>query len=163
MIALTLHQPWASLWVHGIKVGETRDWSPWYGLPLDLVVHAGKARTDEAKDLFVHLGDPWSDEMWANIKPFLERYPTFEHLPFGAVVGTVTVEEDIPTEDLFLRPGLQSSELPYEEPEFGDLSPGRRWWRARDHRAFSEPIPARGHRKLWRVPRELESRLRRAA
>lgn len=40
MKALTLWQPWASLWAHQLKINETRSWATTYSGPL--AVHAAK-------------------------------------------------------------------------------------------------------------------------
>lgn len=47
MKVISLWQPWASLWVHGLKRIETRSWAFPLQLPVVLAVHAAKKWDDK--------------------------------------------------------------------------------------------------------------------
>lgn len=76
--ALTVHQPYATALVRGLKPVENRSWRPWLAIPFQLAIHASRKVVDPSSippdliDDLLGLGD-WSD------------------LPRGALVGTVQV------------------------------------------------------------------------
>ncbi len=78
MKTLSLLQPWATLVITGAKKLETRAWSTAYRGPL--LIHASKGKAGE---IFV-------DE------PAFKKYiPAFKQLPFGFIIGTVTLTDII--------------------------------------------------------------------
>lgn len=133
--AITLHQPWASAIVLGLKEYETRHWQIYHrGL---LAIHAGKTWNLNAemlaKDFAVH---------------FPACAPLAQPLPFGAVVGIVKVVDCIPTERLVQSFGTDHK-ISKQERRLGNYAPGRYAWKLEVIELFSEPIPCAGKQGLW--------------
>lgn len=166
MRCLSLHQPWASLLVHGKKRVETRSWP---------TRHRGV--------LLIHAAKKWSRDLndTCNREPFWSALGGDFHgpgresldddadwsvvLPFGAIVGAVNVVACCPTERVrFSDSGLPDFGVPVpffdesgitigpRERAFGDYSPGRFAWVCEGANAFRTPIPYRGGRMLFDVP-----------
>ncbi len=76
MKTLSLLQPWATLVVMGIKQIETRSWSTAYRGPL--LIHASKGK---------------AGEIFAQDAPFKKYIPNFKQLPFGYIIGKVTLTD----------------------------------------------------------------------
>ncbi|MEO6583240.1 MAG: ASCH domain-containing protein [Ferruginibacter sp.] len=131
MYALSLLQPWASLVVMGVKTIETRSWSTRHRGPLLIHASLGKA------------GSIFSEDA-----PFKKYIGDFNALPFGAIIGKVTLEKILRTED-FELPDAAMNALTLEEKAFGDYGPGRYGWVLIDAVKFKKPIPARGMPGLW--------------
>lgn len=164
MKALSLHQPWASLLAHGKKRVETRSWPLAHRGPL--LVHAAKKWS---ADLAYQAGEP------LYFRPALEAIGvTFSsdeaacrrgwNLPFGALVGRVTVVDCVPTEDV--REGLTEAhvnagddrrylDISMGERVFGDYSPRRFAFLCADFVPFERPIPFPGKQGLFEVPENL--------
>ena len=134
MKAISLWQPWASLWL-GPKIHETRHWRTnhrgW------LLVHAalhierspGVAVDDVCLDRF---GPHWRRE-----------------LPRGALVGAVKLEHCQPC-DLAMRMFLE-----VDNPAnfvCGDFGDGRYAWRRNEVVVFPEPVPYKGRQGFFEVP-----------
>lgn len=145
MKAISLWQPWASLWLTPRKVHETRHWS--IRVPRDgfwLAVHAAKrAASDEGLDL----DDICTDEFgphWAR------------ELPRGAIIGRVHLVSCCSTGALHLFPDNADVAPPVGDDAIcGDFSPGRFAWRRRSYARLLEPIPYRGSQGLFSVPDSL--------
>lgn len=155
MKALTLHQPWATLVVRGVKRFETRDWaySPTHfedlgtppvgryvsDLPITLAIHAGRT-----------IDVPFT--RWLrDVVGVLDS----EDLPLGAVVGTVRYVDwhwsyESIREQLSERfdGGVDGAAFALEQ-ELGDWSDGRRLWEFADQVEFAAPQLARGHQRIW--------------
>ena len=134
MKVLSLLQPWASLVVIGAKKLETRAWSTDYRGPL--LIHASKGKAGE---IFV-------DE------PAFKKYiPEFKQLPFGFIIGKVTLTDiiRIGTGNLQYVSGELINALSMEEKAFGDYTPGRFAWILENPVAFKTPLGARGSLTLW--------------
>ncbi|MEO8862303.1 MAG: ASCH domain-containing protein [Ginsengibacter sp.] len=134
MKALSLLQPWASLVVIGVKEIETRSWSTPYRGPL--LIHASKGKA----------GEIFADEL-----PFKKYITDFKNLPFGFIIGKVTL-----TDVIRIGTGLLSyandetlNKLSMEEKAFGDYSPGRFAWLFKDPIIFKTLVGARGSLSLW--------------
>jgi activating signal cointegrator 1 len=130
MRALSLHQPWASLWASGRKVHETRHW------PTDwpLAIHAAKRlERDVGQEL---------DEM------LLDKFgPLWRvELPRGAIVG---VCELVACKEIRWG-GSQAADL--DDEAAGDWMKGRYAFEGRAHRLFKRPIPWKGQRKFFSIP-----------
>jgi activating signal cointegrator 1 len=138
MLAISLWQPWASLWVSGRKVHETRHWRTLYrGW---LIVHAGKRFDkpsmpgDPLNKVLVHeFGDDWAID-----------------LPRGALIGQVHIADCVSTCSSFGDVATND-----EDRLCGDFSAGRFAWRADDFQAFKEPIAYRGAQGFFRIPEGL--------
>ncbi len=144
MIAISLWQPWASLWMIGAKMHETRSWSyPYRDSNPDLLVHAAK-RTEQ------------------NVLPDLDKIccaffgETWRHtLPRGALLGEVKITACLKTEDVY-NLGTQWTERQRMDFYCGDFTPGRYAWRAAPNpKRFECPIPYVGRQKIFYVPDEL--------
>jgi len=134
MKAISLWQPWASLWLTPAKVHETRHWPTshrgW------LLVHAAKRTIDdyEGDDALDQICDRIFGAGWSST------------LPRGALLGIVNVVDCVRTEKI-----LQG----YQEPddyECGDFSEGRYGWRRDKFNVFDNPIPYRGAQGIFSVP-----------
>jgi activating signal cointegrator 1 len=139
MKAISLWQPWASLWCSERKVHETRHWRcahrGW------LLVHAAKRfekdfRPDDPIRLIL------SDK-------FGEHWPA--NLPTGALIGMVNVVNCQPTRTSFGDAAANDDDRAY-----GDFTPGRFAWKRDEFRLFDQPIPYRGAQGIFRVPDNLD-------
>jgi hypothetical protein len=134
MKTLSLLQPWAALVVMGVKRIETRSWSTAYRGPL--LIHASKGK---------------AGEIFAPEPPFKKYIPDFKQLPFGYVIGRVTLTDviRIGTGALFHTSDEMMNKLTMEEKAFGDYTPGRFAWILQDPVLFKTPLPAKGSLILW--------------
>jgi hypothetical protein len=134
MKAISLWQPWASLWACGRKQYETRHWATSYRGPI--TVHAAKKLcTDVDEELRAILEDEFGGH-WA-----LE-------LPRGALIATAKLARCLPTSDLL---GLLSN----EELAQGNFEPGRFGWGTEDMLELPQPIPFVGRQGIFNVPDEI--------
>lgn len=137
MKAISLWQPWASLWVLGYKIHETRHWPT--NVRGGVAVHAAKRWTREQIEL---CGE---EPFRSAIMPHANGNGPL--LPLGAYVGVVNIGSCLPVEQ------VNPSE---PDASFGDYSPGRFAWKAIEHWTIS-PLPARGRQGFWEItPEELE-------
>ena len=134
MKTLSLLQPWATLVVMGVKQIETRSWSPAHRGPL--LIHASKGK---------------AGEIFAHEQPFKKYIPDFSKLPFGYIIGRVTLVDvvRIGTGSLFHTNDEMMNRLTMEEKAFGDYTDGRFAWMLQDAVEFKQPIGARGSLNLW--------------
>lgn len=140
MKAISLWQPWASLWLSPRKIHETRHW------PIHhrgwLLVHAAK-RFERDIDPGDPLREILDDEFgghWAM------------DLPTGALLGVVNVVACKRTEDVL---PLVPDAAERDDFECGDYHPGRFAWQRSDYRVFERPIPYRGMQGLFDVPNDV--------
>lgn len=134
--AISMWQPWGSLWLSPNKPHETRHWQTRHRGRL--LVHAAKKLVkDVDAELTVVLenefGPNWSTD-----------------LPVGAIIGMVDLIDVSPTEEL-----CASGLVHPEELACGDFSDGRFGWRRGSYWRFPEPIPYRGRQTLFNVPEEV--------
>jgi hypothetical protein len=133
MKAISLWQPWASLWCSRRKVHETRRWRcPHRGW---LLVHATK-RFGPNDPLRLILDDEFGPH-WA------------KDLPTGALIGRVNVVDCQPTRTSFGDAAASDDRV------CGDFAPGRFAWKRDEFRLFDQPIPYRGAQGIFNVPDEL--------
>lgn len=136
MKAISLWQPWASLWLSPRKVHETRHWqTPHRGW---LAVHAAQRfekdhPTELAQILRAEFGPSW-----------------FKDLPTGALIGMVDIVDCIPTEQLLL-PGA----IAVEDFHCGNFAPGRFGWKRGAFKRLPAPVPYRGAQSMFSVPDDL--------
>lgn len=134
MKAISLWQPWASLWISDAKVHETRHWPTSYrGW---LVVHAAKRRID---DLSGDRLDEICDGIWGHHWGL--------ELPRGALIGAVKLVSCIQ-----MNKTAPASE---DDEECGDWSDERYAWRRDQFKVFDQPIPYRGQQGMFVVPDSL--------
>lgn len=150
MKLLSLWQPWATLWVHGEKLIETRSWGTDYRGRV--AVHAGKHFTEEERHLC--FTEPF--------KSALARcgYSHPGALPLGALLGYVTL-----TECRRMVPALEEAKkdarVTEKERAFGGWEAGRfAWVSAGERKLLERPIPFRGAQGLRDLPAEIAERLR---
>ena len=118
----------------GVKLIETRSWSTAHRGPL--LIHASKGK---------------AGEIFANESPFKKYIPDFSNLPFGYIIGRVTLVDvvRIGTGSLFHANDELMNRLTMEEKAFGDYTDGRFAWILQDAVQFKQPIGARGSLTLW--------------
>jgi len=160
---ISLHQPWASLFVAGAKLVETRSWQTNYRGPL--AVHA--AKTIDAGACFR--------------APFAEALAELgfngpRDLPLGAVLGTVNLVACLemvwgPTLTFKQLPGIgfvdpcisiaHDPRLTVRERAFGNYAVGRFAWITPlgPRTILHEPIPLRGFQRIWNLPADVAERL----
>lgn len=134
MRALSLWQPWASLWLSPAKVHETRHWRT--HIRGTVVVHASKTK-DGLDD-----ANGWLDEIL--VKYYGSDW--LKEMPFGALIGTVQVVDCYPTD------GLIIPEIADEDRECGNFGPNRFLFKRDAFRRFATPIPYRGAQGFFDVP-----------
>ena len=147
MKALSLWQPWATLWVMGIKPHETRAWGTRYRGPL--AVHASKR--PEWDEILGHLFD--IDAMAEG--DLVGRFGRFREgdFPRGCVVGVGVLNAVERTVDAVR--GLS----PLEEA-CGNYGPGRMAWSLGALRRLAAPVPCRGRQGLFDLPADVEAQVR---
>lgn len=139
MRAITLWQPWASLWINGVKIDETRHWSTDYRGAL--AVHAAQRPIDR------HLDDALVAICRRVFGPFWR-----EHCPRSALIGTLNLVDCLRTETLVTD---AASVAVYDNYVCGNFERGRFAWRGADRRQFAQPIPYKGKQGWFSVPDEL--------
>ena len=130
MTVISLLQPWASLVAMGYKTIETRSWSTAYRGPL--LIHASKGTS----------GLVFCDQ------PIFKKYLHDIQLPFGAIIGEVTLYSIVQITDLSMN-DEKLGELTLEEKVFGDYTTGRYAWIFKNALPLQQPVPARGLPGLW--------------
>lgn len=146
MKAISLWQPWASLWCSPRKIHETRHWDcahrGW------LVVHAAKRFEKDhppalAAILRAEFGADW-----------------FKTLPTGAIIGMVNLINCAPTERIIADTNIVHGAGPVfgdksDNILCGDFAPGRFGWERSEFKLLPSPVPYRGMQGFFNVPDEL--------
>ena len=127
MKALTIWQPWASLIAAGVKVNETRSWTPPYALIGETIAIHAAARpvlrpSEYSPVLLTIVLDTFGVGPWL--------------LPRGAVIATARLTLVVRTEEIRNPDAL------------GDYSPGRFAWLLEEIVPI-DPVPARGYQRFW--------------
>ena len=135
--AISLWQPWASLWLSANKLHETRTCETMYRGPL--LVHAGKkivhdVDSDLEDILLSEYGGHWGMD-----------------LPTGALIGMVTLIDCIPTGQLAVDHLDADQNI---DRACGNFGPDRFAWRRGNYWIFREPVPYSGHQRIFNVPRD---------
>lgn len=151
LLALTLHQYWAhAMSPLLVKKIETRGWyTPYRG---KLAIHAAASVPAYAKDDFEMNG--------AALETFapLDIYTgdDLKKLPLGVIVGVCDLVACVNTSTpLALPPSPDTLEY-----HFGNFDRNRFMWMTENMRALKEPVPCKGSRMLWKVPTDIEARIR---
>jgi activating signal cointegrator 1 len=137
MKAISLWQPWASLWLTDRKIHETRHWyTPHRGW---LAVQATKhfEKDFDQGDPFREILDDEFGGHWAM------------DLPRGAIIGAVDLVDCISTDLARGRPEHA------DDRECGNWEPKRFAWRRAAIVKLDRPIPYRGHQTLFTLPDEI--------
>jgi hypothetical protein len=135
MIAITLHQPWATLVAIGAKEYETRSWATRYRG--QIAIHAGKYKCRDYGKLL------WQDPFKSVLKK--AGFDYYDALPFGMVIAVADLTAIYDGE--MLAPKLAAMGRD-QELIFGSYGPGRYAWRLENVKRIA-PRPARGGHKLW--------------
>lgn len=133
MKAISLWQPWASLWCSEWKVHETRHWPTNYRGPI--AVHAAKRLVSQC--------GPELDELCIDV--FGPHWRA--ELPRGALVGVVELVSCESTTGWVSAAGSDAL--------CGDFSPNRFAWRRGTFRTLPVAYPYRGQQGFFQVPDEL--------
>ncbi|HEY1020688.1 MAG TPA: ASCH domain-containing protein [Flavisolibacter sp.] len=131
MKTISLLQPWATLVIRGVKTIETRSWQTAYRGPL--LIHASQGK---------------KGSVLCKQAPLREHIPDFTALPFGAIIGSVTLQDIVPVEMLHL-PAAAIAAGTLEEKAFGDDTRGRYAWLFTDPIPLETPIYLGGSLGLW--------------
>jgi hypothetical protein len=130
--ALSLWQPWASLWSCGRKIYETRSWSTNYAGPI--AVHAAKRIETEISDMLREICENEFGGRW------------HVELPAGALIAVCDCVICKPTDHLHV-----------DDEEFaqGNFTPGRFAFDPLNMRELPTPISWRGMQGLFDIPDNL--------
>lgn len=133
--AISLWQPWGSLWLSRNKLHETRHWRG------HLLVHAAKRFVKDVDSdldgiLSSEFGNHWGME-----------------LPTGALIGMVDLVDCIPTEKIVA--GFRWTDGERIDNACGNFDDGRFGWRRGTYWRFPNPIPYCGHQRIFNVAREI--------
>jgi len=153
---LSLLQPWATLWVAGAKLIETRSWGTDYRGRV--AVHASKGFDREARTI-------------CEIEPFRSvlrglGFASADQLPRGSILGLVTITgcnlmlaSDAPGRNwINIAPGADAR-LTEQERAFGEYRVGRHaWMTSPDRNVLPQPIPFKGGLGLRTLPSEIVAR-----
>lgn len=141
MKAISLWQPWASAIALGLKRNETRKWSTDHRGAL--AIHAALKDTGLIRAAFSELmKDPEFAEAFDAV-----GYRTFDDLPRGRVVATVSLDEVVPTGVM-----LECSQVEPLEYRLGDYSPERFAWRLSNVRRVDPAYIVTGRQGFFSVP-----------
>ncbi|MBR1198849.1 ASCH domain-containing protein [Bradyrhizobium sp. AUGA SZCCT0158] len=137
--AISMWQPWASLWLTPNKRHETRHWkTPHRG---KLLVHAAKKLvTDLDEDLLGILSATFGDQWQSRLR-------------YGAIIGMVDLVDVIPTEKIVA--GFRWTDEQRTDNACGNFDDGRFGWRRSTYWVFPRPIPYRGRQSMFSVPCEV--------
>jgi len=139
MRALTIQQPWASLFALGHKQMETRSWRTHVRGPV--AIHAGLAMPCRLGER-VEFGPFEVERDRSGLLLRGERLAWPYRLPLGAVVAVGDLFQVRSTASIEHGP----SEL---ERSLGDHSPGRFAWSITSMRSIRRPVPAKGALGFW--------------
>jgi len=131
MKALTLWQPWASLWLTTAKVHETRPWSTNYRG--ELAVHAGKRPVGWNLPYDLHC---------VCVEYLGKDYE--KTCPLGSIIGVVQLI-DVYTTSVH-------GPIDTQDRICGDWTGGRFAWKRGQFLALARPVPHIGRQRLWNAP-----------
>jgi activating signal cointegrator 1 len=130
MKAITLWQPWASLWLTTRKVHETRSWATKYRG--ELIVHAAKR---QITDVEPELEEICLDEFGGHWRM---------DLPRGAIIGIVQLKD--------CQSMLEARPIDHDDRICGVWSTDRVAWKRGQFLALARPLPFVGKQGLWNGP-----------
>lgn len=115
----------------GAKTIETRSWQTRYRG--ELLIHASLGKKGS-----VLCAQP----------PFNKHIRDYNRLPFGAIIGSVTLQDIVPVEILGLS-SCSLAELTLEEKAFGNYTKGRYAWLLSNPVKLQQPLAVKGALHLW--------------
>lgn len=134
MKAISLWQPWASLWLTDAKIHETRHWGTSHRGRL--AVHAAKRKIDAMDgDRIDEICDSLFGHHWG------------QDLPLGAIIGVVNLTDC--RQMKFTAPEHE------DDMECGNWDDERYAWRRSEVIKLPAPIPYRGAQGIFNVPDEI--------
>jgi hypothetical protein len=143
MRAISLWQPWASLWLTQSKIHETRHWStPYRG---SLAVHAAKRP----------VSDPGEQVAAICVREFGTDWR--KALPRGAIIGFLELIDCVSTEAMCAHwqvGSVPTASLP-RDYWCGDFSEGRFAWRGAFRNSLQSHVPFVGRQGFFNVPDEV--------
>lgn len=141
MKAISLWQPWASLWCCSLlKLHETRSW------PISVPAGGVWVAVHAAQHVEKNFGSP----AFATMLQVEFGADWRRTLPTGAIIGAVHVAECRPTHEVYpVVPEPQRGPEAFADFLSGDYTPGRYAWRCDERRVLPQPIPYRGLQKLF--------------
>ena len=153
--AISLWQPWATLWAAGVKRNETRHWPlPGRYHGQSILIHAARRWNEETADLCRE--EPFASELvkladtlrntFGGERREVKIGAVWVAIPIGCLIGRVTVTGSLST---------HSMQPPFLENCFGDYSSGRYAWLGADHAMLNRFIPFRGHQQFFTYDGEL--------
>ncbi len=157
MKALTVWQPWATLWAYRVKLLETRPWATAYRGPI--AIHASMLNPFKAIN---SVPNGTVVEMRKALKEVgvLSQSTDFRVLPLGCVIATAelvgcwkidSIQElsSAPWETGYWDDQWRWYDVSEREIMFGDWTPGRYAWEIKNVNLLDKPIPAKGQQGLW--------------
>lgn len=136
--AISLWQPWASLWLTDRKIHETRSWPIPRSAPRYLLVHASK--NQRALVTSAH-----GEDMQRILH---EEYGRGRILPLGQLIGVVELIGCKPTAEVYPPNQVHTADNFF----CGNFEPGRWAWERGRYHAFSQPLGCMGRQGLFDVP-----------
>ena len=149
MYAITLHQPWATLIVLGLKTVETRSWpAPERLLEQTIAIHAGRRVVRRPGDrieqeLRDRVGEDWIRTIPAGVVLATATLAGMARVKYVDLTSGHAVHDD--GTEMGCAVGAGRTEI---DP-WGDFSSGRWLWLLTEVKALPEPIPAVGHQSFW--------------
>eukprot|EP01028_Stygiella_incarcerata_P014145 TRINITY_DN911_c0_g1_i2.p1 TRINITY_DN911_c0_g1~~TRINITY_DN911_c0_g1_i2.p1 ORF type:complete len:487 (+),score=153.23 TRINITY_DN911_c0_g1_i2:157-1617(+) len=139
-VTLSMHQPWASLVVHGQKKIEGREWGTTYRGRLWIAATAKKPPDDVIEHVEKSL-----ESIGRN--GFPEVYPS------GCLLGCVDLVDILPAEEFRKRrEEWITSGRPKEEDQWAEESSTAYQWVCQNPVLLEDPIPLLGRPKIYRLP-----------
>lgn len=142
--ALTIHQPWAGAIAHGPKRVENRTWQTYYRGWIAIHASAGRSPRWLLEHTIPRVAD-LSGQPIETVHKWIETR--------GMVVAVARLTS------VCLASRYSASLLCDCGPW---AMPRERHWHLADVRPLAEPIPATGAQKLWRLPDDVNARVRAA-
>lgn len=141
MKAISLWQPWASLWLTDRKIHETRG-----------------RRTSHRGMLLVHAAQRFERDVEDDLRAILEDEfggHWSMDLPTGALIGVVELVDCRRAEDIIREEGGFAFTRT-DDWHCGNFAPGRYGWKRGRFHSFTRPIPFRGKQGIITVPDDLD-------
>lgn len=133
--AISLWQPWASLWLSSRKVHETRHW---------YTQHSGRLAVHAAKRCETKFGP--GDPLLEILQDEFGGHWAMD-LPRGCLLGFVDLVSVAKTE--------RTTPASDDDRACGDWTPGRYAWRRGAYAILTTPVAYRGLQGMFSVPEEL--------
>jgi hypothetical protein len=141
---ISLWQPWAIMIVSAsplltdygaIKEFETRSW-----------------KTNVRGPILIHAAQYWNKQSKNIIEspPFNDYKEAYENMAFGAIIGSINIEEVITTEEWMEK--YYSGFTNGHEKAFGNYDSGRFACRLSNPVKFDVPVKVKGMQGFWKVP-----------